>query len=98
MSWPIDHLVELLGRGFHEGWSDEHASAEACLERLLDDATTERKQAAAAEIDALLGGGLCENQVRDVLLYEIGCWYAPEIDGLEASSWLTHVASRLRDP
>ncbi|HET9947682.1 MAG TPA: contact-dependent growth inhibition system immunity protein [Longimicrobiales bacterium] len=95
MAPSVDTLARLLGSAFHRDWEREQASAGACLERALASAGPAELRAAAEEIDALLARGLCEAQVRDVLLYEIGCWYAPERDGTEASTWLARVRARL---
>ena len=97
MTPPNDCLVRLLGGYFHDGWTAEHRTAEECLGRMLDEAPAELRRGAAAELDALLSARLCESKIRDVLLYEIGCAYALEADGLEASSWLRHVEKRLHE-
>lgn len=64
-------LVQLLGTWFHEDWPSDHASAEECLDQMLAHASLEQQRSAAAVIDRLLAGDLCENQLRDLLLYEV---------------------------
>jgi CdiI immunity protein len=90
-----ENLEHLLGGYFHQDWAREHSSAEACLEHMLRSAPPDQRRLGAEEIAELLSRGLCENQIRDVVLYELGCCYALESDGLEASSWLRHVRTRL---
>jgi len=89
------HLTEMLGRYFDRAWAEEQRPAEERLAQMLREVPPERQRRVASEIGRLLDGHLCENQVRDVLLYEIGCHYAFERDGLEASAWLQHVHDRI---
>lgn len=87
--------MRLLGVYFHEDRIRAHGTAEGCLDRMVEEASPRERQEAASEIALLLARGLCENQIRDVLLYEVGCAYAFERDGHDASSWLRHVRTRL---
>lgn len=95
MDSRIEALAQLLGGYFHEDWTAEHGTAGDCLDRIMAEAPVVVRRAAAAEISALLDRDLCESQIRDLLLYEIGCCYAPESDGFEASTWLVDVRRRL---
>ena len=92
-----ENLVQLLGGYFHEDWVLDHSTAEECLDQMLEEAPLQQQREGAAEIARLLSGRLCENQIRDVLLYEVGCAYTVETDGYDASSWLRHVHGRLLD-
>ncbi|MGD8282175.1 MAG: GNAT family N-acetyltransferase [Gemmatimonadota bacterium] len=90
-----DCLDRMLGAYFDLAWAAEGGAAEARLSEMLSEVPVELQKCGAREIAKLLGGGLCENQIRDALLYEIGCHYAFERDGFEASSWLRHVQDRI---
>lgn len=92
-----ENLVRLLGRSFHEEWQLEHRAAEECLDRMLEVAPISQQCDGAAEIARILTGDLCENQIRDLLLFEVGCVYGFEDAGHDASSWLRHVHGRLLD-
>lgn len=76
---------------------DCDGNADACLDRLGAGGSAEQRRAAAHEVSDLLTRGLCENQLRDLLLYERGCCGAFERDGFDASGWLNHLRSRLAD-
>ena len=91
----VDHLTRLLGGRFHQGWERQHERAEDRLTRMLEETPPETQRLLAGEIRGLLDGRLCESQIRDVLLYEVGCRYAYDRDGYDASSWLRHVLDRI---
>lgn len=89
-------LSRMLGR--HLGEDADGEGVERRLERMVRESSPDERRRAAAEIAWLLDGHLCEAQIRDALLYEIGCGYPFERDGFEASSWLRHVRGWLGDP
>ncbi|HEX7088555.1 MAG TPA: contact-dependent growth inhibition system immunity protein [Longimicrobiales bacterium] len=89
-------LVQLLGGYFHPDWSSVAGRSDAVLAAMLRDEPVERLRAALRELDALLGRGLCEPQLRDVVLYELGCDFDPESEGLDTSRWLENVRSEIR--
>jgi hypothetical protein len=88
-------LTRLLGGCFHADWSSAGRS-DAVLAAMLRDEPVERLRSGLAELDALLRCGLCEPQLRDVVLYEIGCHIAPEREGLDTSAWLAKVREAIR--
>ena len=91
------NLVRLLGGWVNDDQVVDQDSAEEGLTRMLEVAPIQQQRDAASEIARLLSGGLCENQIRDVLLFEVGCEYPFERDGYDASSWLKHLRRRLLD-
>ena len=95
MSVRFENLYQLLACYFHQDFVEDYGTPEEALAEMLRKASVEQRRGGAEEIAQLLNAGLCENQLRDVLLYELGCEYALESDGWEASSWLSHVRSRL---
>lgn len=97
MSLKTENLVQLLGGYFHDAWVLDHRTADQCLDHMLEKAPIEQQREGATEIVRILSGDLCENQIRDLLLYEVGCAYVFETDGYDASSWLRHVHGRLSD-
>lgn len=94
MAGPTDELARLLG-GIPDPGDDP--APLAGVDRALEEAPAELRRQGLDEIDALLDGRLCENQLRDALLYEIGCAYPFERDGYDASSWLRYVRRRLAE-
>lgn|SRR5690606_1587135 len=84
-------LVQLLGAHFQDDRMVDAESTDEALAEMVRAAPVDTLRAALRELDALLGQGLCEPQLRDVVLYEIGCHIAPEREGLDTSAWLAKV-------
>ena len=84
-------LVQLLGGSFRQDRVLEGVRTDDILAEMVREASTDQLRAALRELDALLGRGLCEPQLSDVVLYEIGCHIAPEHEGLDTSAWLVKV-------
>lgn len=87
----LSHLESLLGDCFASGWMREASDVDDVLSVMIDREGNARFRAALEELDELLGRGLCEPQLRDVVLYELGCEIAPERNGRDVSAWLRHV-------
>lgn len=90
-----DALRALLGGDSGEPNGTQPPGAADPLARILSESTLEERRRCAAEIAGLLDGGLCEVQIRDLLLYEVGCAYPFERDGFDATSWLAHLRNRM---
>ena len=88
------HFEELLQQYFCAGWRNGGRSTEDVLSAMISRESPARLMAACAGITDLLDRGLCEPQLLDVVLYEIGCDVAPEREG-DASSWLEAIRRRL---
>lgn len=88
-------LERVLGGYFHRGWSHDDRTTGDVLAAILRDEPAERVRAVLRELDALLASGLCEPQLTDVVLYEIGCDIAPDAEGLDMSAWLRRVRETL---
>lgn len=84
-------LVQLLGDHFQVDRMLDGESTDEVLAEVVRDASADTLRAALRELDALLGRGLCEPQLRDVILYEIGCNITLEREGLDTSAWLAKV-------
>lgn len=89
-------LVRLLGDHFQDDRLLDAGSTDEVLAEMVRGAPVDALRAALRELDALLGRGLCEPQLRDVVLYEIGCHIAPEREGLDTSAWLVKVRESIR--
>jgi hypothetical protein len=98
----IDHaganypaLNQLLAGYFHEDWQEDHASPAAAVQAFLREASPATVEAAAREIDRLLGLGLDDAALTQVLIEGLDCNYVAETDGLTSIAWLTGVRDRL---
>lgn len=96
MNQPYSTLADLLSSYFHENWMRDAASADDILALMIRDAPAHQLRAGLAELDLLIGSGLCEPQLRDLVLYELDCHFAPETAGVDISVWLLQLRDRLR--
>jgi hypothetical protein len=97
MPVPYTTLGSLLASHFHRGWENDAASADDVVACILRVEPPDRLRAARAELELILNSGLCEPQLRDLVLYELDCYIDPQLDGLDFSAWLLHLRDRLRD-
>lgn len=91
MTPPYATLADLLATAFHPDWTRSAESSDEVLAALVRDAPAPRLRLALAELDEILARDLCEPQLRDLVLYEIDCHFAPEREGVDMSAWLRHV-------
>lgn len=96
MPVPYTTLANLLAAHFPRGWERRAASADDVVAHLLSVEPPDRLRAACAELSAILSNGLCEPQLRDLVLYELGCHIDPQLDGLDVSAWLIDLRDRMR--
>jgi hypothetical protein len=96
MPAPYANLAELFSTYFHREWMRTSRSTSDAVALMLREAPREELRAGLAELDHLLGSGLCEPQLRDLVLYELDCYIDPDLEGLDFSSWLLRVRDYLR--
>ena len=81
---------------FHQDWVLDHANADAVLDFCLEQEARADVERANAELSQLLGLGLKEEELRPVLLDDLGCEYEYTAGGWpSARAWLEHVQARL---
>lgn len=95
MPAPYTHLAELLAPYFRRGWADHGTAVGDVVARMTREASPDLLHAALAELDHLIGRGLCEPQIRDVVLYELDCEIEPDRVGLDYSAWLLLLRDQL---
>lgn len=96
MRLPYVELAELLSPYFHRDWTRAAASTDDVLAVIFREAPPDRLRAGLAELDHLLASGLCEPQLRDLVLYELDCYIDPDLEGLDFSTWLLQLREHLR--
>jgi hypothetical protein len=96
MPAPYANLAELFSTYFHQDWMRTSRSTSDAVALILREAPREQLRAGLAELDRLLASGLCEPQLRDLVLYELDCYIDPDLEGLDFSSWLLRVRDYLR--
>lgn len=96
MPAPYANLADLLSPYFHQGWANNGITLGDVVARMARESPPDLLRAGFAELDQLIGSGLCEPQLRDVVLYELDCEIDPDLDGLDFSAWLLQVRDHLR--
>lgn len=96
MTAPYAHLTELLAPYFPRGWAAHGTTLGDVVSRMTREAPPELLRAGLAELDYLIGRGLCEPQLRDLVLYELDCEIEPDLVDLDYSTWLLLLRGHLR--
>jgi len=89
-------LAQLLGGYYHQDWHEDHATPDAALHAFADGASPETVDAAAGDVDRLLGAGFDDAGLARVLADGFDCNYVPVANGLTPAWWLIHVRETLR--
>lgn len=91
-------LSDFLGAYFHEDWLLESSDPDQAVRRFLASGPT---AAHRARIVVQIGEYLVSKDEAGVeagLMSDLGCYYLPSADGIEARAWLWQVANRLGAP
>jgi hypothetical protein len=89
-------LAQLLAGYYHQDWHEDHATPDAALHAFADDASPETVDAAAGDVDRLLGAGFDDDGLARILADGFDCNYVPVANGLTPAGWLIHVGETLR--
>ncbi|NEP45369.1 MAG: hypothetical protein F6K35_41580 [Okeania sp. SIO2H7] len=92
----LPNLEQFLSGYFHEDWKVQATDAEAVIQLYLNDGTTSIVPQVINEIDRLLGMNLSEEQLSDILIYDLGCCYDPQFQGMSDVEWLRWVRTSLK--
>jgi CdiI immunity protein len=89
-------LAQLLAGYYHQDWHEDHATPDAALHAFADDASPETVDAAAGDVDRLLGAGFDDDGLARILADGFDCNYVPVANGLTPAGWLIHVRETVR--
>lgn len=95
MKLPV--LSRLLGCYFHQDWPEEYSDSAEALRNMLVDEPREMHIAGVREIDEVLGFNFSEKALENLVVQEIGCFFAPDSEGLNYAGWLHKVREVLAD-
>ena len=91
-------LKLFLSGYFHEDWELDGCEPDEIIFLFM------KSQPSSAEVDRLvsqiarfLDAGKCEASLECRLLEELGCYYLPSADGVNAREWLEHVVELLKN-
>ena len=88
-------LTELVQGYFHEDWVDDYSGPWDVVDEFIRD----DPQLAAdlpAEVNSILQDNPSEENLKQLLLYELHCGYYIEADGWTYRGWLLAVADRVK--
>lgn len=91
----VEALGQLLGCYFHQDWPDEFDGDESALQAIIATESREQIQAGIIEIEMLLALGLSEDQLKEILVNKVGCYFDPESQGATYAQWLRKVREKL---
>lgn len=95
MKFPM--LSHLLGCYFHQDWPEEYFNSTEALRSMLVDERKEVLVAGVREIDELLDFSFPDEVLEYLVAREIGCFFAPDSEGLDYAGWLRKVRAVLTD-
>ena len=87
-------LKAFFGAHFHQDWPYEAANPEAIISRYAAAATPADVHSLAHAIQEY-SNAFTDRELEAKLFRELGCYYCPSADGLDAKAWLEQVATQL---
>lgn len=87
----VEALGQILGCYFHQDWPDEFDGDVTALQAIIDTEPREQIQAVATEIEMLLAAALSEDQLKEILVNKVGCYFDPKSQGATYEQWLRKV-------
>ncbi|UCV04242.1 contact-dependent growth inhibition system immunity protein [Dechloromonas denitrificans] len=90
-SQKLNALEQLLGSYFHQDWAEEFDSDKSAIQAIIESEPKEQLLAGAHEIDELLGSSLTSDELGEVLINKLGCYFDPATLGLTCEQWLKKV-------
>jgi CdiI immunity protein len=90
----LEALKLLLGCYFHQDWPDEFSDEVAALEAVIRSEPEDQLAAGVDEITNLLVAQISENDLRAILIDQVGCYFDPSSEGISYVQWLERVRGR----
>jgi hypothetical protein len=88
-------LGQFLGAYLHQDFLDEYGDPDGAITAFLAEAPQDSVTAACNELEKVIPlSGQMDNP-EQFLCHVLGCYYAPEADGLTVADWLKRVHNRL---
>ena len=91
---PYPTLWQFLGGCLHLDWHDDYPDEWAALDDFLADGPPENAQVFRTEIAALLADHPDEDDVRRIVLDELGSYCLVEVGGWNYRDWLQALSDR----
>ena len=91
----LSALAGILGEAFPPGWDQGRTTAQERLGASIASRTPAERIRIVQDVEDVLGRGLCDMQLSDLIAYELGCHLRPAAMGLTPSDWLRWLAGRV---
>lgn len=89
--------AQLFGCYFHQDWTDEFNTDAEALAAIAKHEPKTQLAKAIREIDALLASSPDEQELRTIVIEQMGCFFEPSVIGMTYRAWLSQVAQRLNE-
>jgi len=89
----VNALRDFLSAYFHEDWPDDGSDDRAIVAAYQRKSSAEERGRVCLELARLLSRGLDDQQLRRILLDDLGCYFSPRGS---AAQWLAEVQDMLR--
>lgn len=87
-------LFQLFAGYFNQDWSMDYSDADEVINQFVEWESEDVVRAAAEELGRLLAAHETEN-LREILLRQLSCYYDPEAEGVSTRQFLASVLARL---
>ncbi|MFE1747139.1 contact-dependent growth inhibition system immunity protein [Coleofasciculus sp. H7-2] len=93
----VPALAQFLGAYFHQDWDLDDPDAKAVVHRYLTGESHSAVQQTINEIDRLLEMTSDDKQLRDILVYDLSCYYDPSFEEISNVEWLHWLQKSLKN-
>jgi hypothetical protein len=87
-------LATLLQAYLHQDWAEDYSSAWDGLQAFLDEEGSAAATGLVEDIRLVMAEQPSEDQLRELVIGELGSGYYPPGDGMGFGAWLAEVAKR----
>lgn len=91
MKSEFNNLGQIMGCYFHQDWPYEFDNDIDVLQTIVKSEPREKIIASINEIDELLLKAPPEDELKTILLEEIGCYFEPSSQEITCKQWLKRV-------
>ena len=96
MTYEHDALSELFSAYLHQDWGDEFSDEFSAVKAMIESEPQASVSQASIEIDGLLRSNLSEEEIAEVIMDQVGCYYDPASANQSYRDWLAAVSRQLK--
>lgn len=90
------NLSQFLGAYFHPEWYLEYEDTKTVIQEFLTSETPKTIDETIRELKQLIKMNLSETELRNLLAYELGCYYDPSFYNSSYQEWLSWLQINLK--